>query len=136
MSERKTGHQTVPALNLFGFIIFENFAQFEYSFHLPQVKRRKTAQVKRHNLICGIRSFIYKLPHELLNNLRIYVLPNKEILGKSKNYVRTQPSGQSPLEKIFLALALKKYAKANIKDFLSCLIFLDFLFIILHRIVC
>ena len=41
-----------------------------------------------------------------------------------------------PWKNIFLALALRRYAKANIKDFLSCIIFLYFLFIILHRIVC
>ena len=55
------------------FIIFENFAKFQYSFHSPQVKR---------NLISSIRNFIYKLPHKLLNDLRLGILGNKEILRK------------------------------------------------------
>ena len=41
---------------------------------------------------------MYELPRKLLNNLRLIILGNKEILGKSKNECR-QFSAQPTTEK-------------------------------------
>ena len=47
---------------------------FLYRLDQPQVKR---------NVISSIANMVYELPHELPNNLRLRILGNKEILGKS-----------------------------------------------------
>ena len=74
---------------------------FYYMFHAPQVKW---------NLIFNIINLIYKLPHELLKDLKLRMLGNEEILEKSQNCMGTQSSVQAPLRYVFLALVLKKYA--------------------------
>ena len=56
------------------------------------------------------------------NNLRLEILRNKEILGKFQNCVAYL------VQKHFLALTLKNYAKADIKVFLSCVTLFEFLF--------
>ena len=38
---------------------------------------------------------IYKLPHELLNELRLRTLGNQEISRKSQNFIELYPSAQS-----------------------------------------
>ena len=45
------------------------------------------------------KNYIYELLHELPNHLRLRVLGNTEILGKSQSCMRTQPCVQSPLQK-------------------------------------
>ena len=57
--------------------------------YLPQVKL---------NLLSSLKIFVYKLPHKLLNDLRLKILENEEILGKCQNFVTTEPSGKSPLK--------------------------------------
>ena len=44
-------------------------------------------------------SSIYKLPDELLNNLRLRIIGNTEIIAKSQNCMGTQDSVQSPFQK-------------------------------------
>ena len=49
--------------------------------------RVKTTSKK--NVISSIANLVHELPHELLNHLRLMILGNKEILGKSQNWVET-----------------------------------------------
>ena len=49
-------------------------------FFSPQVKQR---------LIISNKHGIYELPHELPNDLRLRILGNKEILGKSQIWMQT-----------------------------------------------
>ena len=49
---------------------------------------------------------IYKLPHELPNNLRLRILGNYKISGKSQNFIEWKPGAQScPKVKLLSALA-------------------------------
>ena len=40
-------------------------------------------------MISSIANLVYELPHELPNDLRLRILRNKEILGKSQIWVET-----------------------------------------------
>ena len=53
---------------------------FYYRSDYPQVKR---------NVISSISNLVYELPHELPNDLRLRILGNKKILGKSQVCVET-----------------------------------------------
>ena len=46
-------------------------------------------------MISSIANLVYELP----NDLRVTILGNKEILGKSQIMVETEPSAQSPFQK-------------------------------------
>ena len=48
----------------------------------------------------SIANLVYKLPHELPNDLRLRILGKKEISVKSQSYVDTQPSAQTPFQKL------------------------------------
>ena len=48
----------------------------------------------------SIANLVYKLPHELPNDLRLRILGNKEISVNSQSYVDTQPSAQTPFQKL------------------------------------
>ena len=41
------------------------------------------------NVVSSIANLVYKLPHELPNELRLRILGNKEMLGKSQIWVET-----------------------------------------------
>ena len=41
------------------------------------------------NVVSSIANLVYKLPHELPNELRVRILGNKEMLGKSQVWVET-----------------------------------------------
>ena len=83
-------------------------------------------QVKR-NLTSSIRNFLQEMSQELPSDLRIRILGNRNILGKSQNCIATQPNAQSLLQNKFLTLALKIYAKTDTKVFQFCLTSLDLL---------
>ena len=91
------------------------------------------SQVKQ-NLKSSIANLVYELPHELVNDLRLRILENQEILEKSQIRVETYTSAQSPLQNLTLAIVVKTHAKVDIKLFLSCPILLDFS--ILFQIFC
>ena len=55
--------------------------------------RSESPQVKR-CLISSITNLVHELPHELLNELRLRILGNQEILEKYQMWVETQPSAQ------------------------------------------
>ena len=59
-------------------IIFWDLFMFDKTFLLPQVKRIMIIRNKHR---------IYKLPNELLNDLRFRMLKNYEISGKSQNFI-------------------------------------------------
>ena len=53
---------------------------FYYRTDEPQAKR---------NVIFSISNLVYELPHELPSNLRLRILGNNEILGKSQICMET-----------------------------------------------
>ena len=67
------------------------------------------------------------MPHELPNDLRLRILENNEILENPKITWRHSLVPSLPCRNKSLALVLKKYAKADIKVFRSCLTSLCFL---------
>ena len=71
-------------------------------------------------------NFAYKLLQELSNDVRIRTLGHQETIGKSQDWVRTQPSVSSPLHKSISFKNGKKVVK-----FLFYLILLYF-FILYH----
>ena len=79
------------------------------------------------------------LVHELPNDLRLRILGNKELLGKSQIWVETLvPSAQSPLQILNFGSSSQKTRKSRYQTFLACPVLLDFstLFqIFLNRIV-
>ena len=48
----------------------------------------------------SIANLVYKLPHELPNDLRLRILGNKKISVKSQSCVDTQPRAQTPFQKL------------------------------------
>ena len=74
-------------------------------FNSPHVKRK---------LISSITDFVYKLPHELLNESRLRMLGKLKILEKSQNWVgaSTLPSRSNTL-----AIAVKITQKQKSKVF-------------------
>ena len=50
--------------------------------------RSDSLQVKR-NVISSIANVVYELPHDFPVNLRLRILGNKKILGKSQIWVET-----------------------------------------------
>ena len=56
-------------------------------------------------------SSIANLVHELPNDLRPRILGNKEINGKSQIWVKTQPSAQSPFQKLNFGNSSQKCRK-------------------------
>ena len=48
----------------------------------------------------SIAKLVYKLSHELPNDLKLIILGNKEISVKSQSCVDTQPSAQTPFQKL------------------------------------
>ena len=78
-----------------------NFIKFYFTFNSPQAKRK---------LISSIRNLIYELSQELLHDLRLTILGNKEILTKSKKL-----HGDTAYCPVFPAL--KKSTKTDIKVF-------------------
>ena len=98
-------------------IIFWIFTKLQCRYELLQVEQ---------NVIPSIGNFVYELPHELPNDLRLVILGNQEILGK------TQTSGNSKHVVPFLSrnktlpVAVKKCSKTYIKVSQSCSILLSF----------
>ena len=59
-------------------ILFRDFLMFDQIFLSLQVKR---------SVIINNKHSIYELPHGLPNDLRLSILRNWEILGKSQNFI-------------------------------------------------
>ena len=89
-------------------------------------------------MISSISNLVYELPHELPNDLRLRILGNKEILGKSQICVETEPSTQSPFQKLDFGNSSQKTRKIRYQTFLFLSGFTGFLYFvpnILPRIV-
>ena len=80
-----------------------------YFHDLPLVKR---------DLISTVIDFVCELPHELLNGLE---------LRTSQNWMATQLSTQSSLQKRIFGYSYQKSHKSKHQSFLSCLMFIHFL---------
>ena len=70
----------------------------------------------------SIANLVYKLPHELPNDLRLRILGNKKISVKSQSCVDTQPSAQTPFQKLNVG---NSSPKINIKVYKFVSKFLD-----------
>ena len=110
-------------------IIFWNFTMFQYKLEQPQVKR---------NVITSKGNLVYELPHELPNGLRLRILGNVELLGRSQIWLQIQPSNQSPLQKFNFGISIQRACKSKYQTFLvlsSFTGFLNFVSNILPKIV-
>ena len=79
-------------------------------------------------MISSKANLVYELPHELPNDLRFRVLRNKEILGKFKIWMETQPSAQSSFQKVTFGNTSQKTFKSRYFLFLSS--FTEFLYFV------
>ena len=78
-------------------------------------------------MISGIANLVNELPHKLLNDLRLGILGNKEILGKSQIWMETQPSVQSPFQKLNFGSNSQKTCQSRYQTFLDLSSFTGFL---------
>ena len=71
---------------------------------------------------------LYYMLHQLPNELRLRILRNKEMLGKSQNCMGAQPSVVYSLtcRNKYLARALKRHAETDINFFPFCLTLLEY----------
>ena len=99
--------------------MFWNVTMFYHRPDSPQVKR---------NVISSIANLVYELPHELPNDLRLRILGNKEILGKSRIWVETLPTAQSPLQKLNSGSSSQKIRKSRYLTLLALSSFTGFLY--------
>ena len=89
-------------------------------------------------MIFSIANLVYELLHELPNNLRLRILENREILGKSPIWVETWPSAQSPFQKLNFGSSSHKTRKSRYQTLLALSSFTGFHYFlpnILFRIV-
>ena len=75
-------------------------------------------------------SSIANLVYELTNDLRVTILGNKEILGKSQIWVETEPSAQSPFQKQNFGKSSQKTCKSRYPTFLALSNFTGFLYLV------
>ena len=78
-------------------------------------------------MISSIANLVYELPHELPNDLKLRMLGNKEILGKSQIWVEIKSSAQSPFQKLNFGSSSKKTGKSRYQTFLVLFSFTGFL---------
>ena len=81
-------------------------------------------------MISSIANLVYKLPHELPNDLRLRILGNVEILGKSQICVETEPSAQSPFQKLNFGSSSQKTCKSIYQTFLALSSFTGFFYFV------
>ena len=61
----------------------------------------------------SIVNLVYELLHELPNDLRFRFLGSQELSEKSQIWMETEPSTQSPFDKLALVVAVKKKTRKN-----------------------
>ena len=69
-------------------------------------------------MISSIANLVCKLSHELPNDLRLRILENKEILGKSQIWFETHPCPLSPFQKLNFGGSSQKTRKSRYQTFL------------------
>ena len=67
--------------------ISNNRASFHLWWKKNLVKHKKVSEYYEND--CSIANLVQEFPHELPNDLRLRILGNKEILGKSQVWVET-----------------------------------------------
>ena len=90
------------------------------------LKQTRLPQVKR-NVITSKAKMVYECPHELLNDLVLRMLGNKEILRKCQIRVETQSSAQPPLDKFNFGSSSQRKCKSRCQTFLVLCNFTGFL---------
>ena len=65
------------------------------------------------------RNHSYELPDHVPNDLRLRILGNKKMLGKSHIWVQTLPSAQSPFQKLNIGNSSQKTRKSRYQTFLT-----------------
>ena len=81
-------------------------------------------------MISGIENLVYELSHELPNDLRVRILGNKKILGKSQLWVDTSPSAKSLFQKLNIGSSSQKTRKSRYQTFLVLSSFTGFLYFV------
>ena len=90
--------------------VFRNlFAKFQHRLDSLQVKQ----------------AFAYELPHDLPNELRLWILKIRKYWGKSKTNKQTNLVSSFPSKNTYLAQAVKNSVKIDIKVISSCPISLN-----------
>ena len=77
-------------------------------------------------MISSIANLVYELPREMPNDLRLRILRNKEISGKSQIWMERcliRPSVQSPLQKLNFGSSSQKTRKSRYQ---TCLVLSSF----------
>ena len=101
--EQKETFQTISV------IIFWKVNMFKY--------KKDQAEIKR-NVISSKANLVYELAHQLLNDLRLSMLGNKETFGKSEIWMETQDSALSVLHKLNFSTTNQKRCKSTYQTFL------------------
>ena len=86
-------------------------------------------------MISCTANLVYKLLHELANNLRLRILGNKKISGKSQICVETLSSAQSPFQKLNFDNSSQETCKGRYQNMFSFTGFLYFVVNLWPRIV-
>ena len=81
-------------------------------------------------MISSIANLVYDLPHELPKDLRLRILGNKDIIGKSKIWVGIEPSAQSPFQKLSFGNSSQKTHKSRFQIFLVLFSLTGFLYFV------
>ena len=84
-----------------------------------------TSKTKLH-IQCKISREVYELLQELPNNFRLRILGNQEIFEKSQISVETQPSVQSPFQKLNFGNSSQKTRSSRYQTLLYLSIFTTF----------
>ena len=97
---------------------FSQFNVFLLKFVSPQVKQ---------GLIASITNLVYKVAHQLSYDLKLSILGYKDMKKNLKFTKQHTLVSGLPCRNRVLELAVKIYAKANIRVSFSCAVLLDFL---------
>ena len=81
-------------------------------------------------MISSIANLVYDLPHELPKDLRLRILGNKDIIGKSKIWVGIEPSAQSSFQKLNFGNSSQKTHKSRFQIFLVLFSLTGFLYFV------
>ena len=79
-------------------------------------------------MISSLANLAYELPYKLPNYLRHIILGNKKILAKSRIWVKTKLSAQSPFQKLNFGNSSQKTRKKIYQTFLFQSSFTGFLY--------
>ena len=88
----------------------------------------------KHNLKSSIINFVYELPHQFLNDLRLKILGNLENRRKSSNCVETQASVQFLLQRLIFGNNAQNLRKSRyLSDEFSGLVQFYLIFLLMTK---